>query len=299
MLRYREFDVAEMSLSSYCVSLARDPQPFIAIPVFPSRFFRHSCIFVSAASGHPRAARPDRQARRQPRVPDDRAGLDPRHPAGRVRRPRRRRDLLHRRRGGARPRREAQARPAARASASSASARRRRSPRCWPTARSTRCTRRARRPPSARRPGTVRRLFEDYVEVEKAYYRQHAHLPDHAHGGDPPRAVRGSTRWIAQSLYKAFIAAQRRTYADLEITDALKVMLPWLTAHVEEARALMGDDFWPYGFAPEPPRARHLPALSPRAGALPAPPRPGGAVRARDAGGVPDLNAQRSTLRPT
>ena len=26
-------------------------------------------------------------------------------------------------------------------------------------------------------------------------------------------------------------------------------MLPWLTAHVEDARALMGDDFWPYGFA--------------------------------------------------
>ena len=25
-------------------------------------------------------------------------------------------------------------------------------------------------------------------------------------------------------------------------------MLPWLTSHVEEARALMGDDFWPYGF---------------------------------------------------
>ena len=51
MARYREFDVAEMSMSSYTVSLHRDPQPFIAIPVFPSRFFRHSCIFVSAKSG--------------------------------------------------------------------------------------------------------------------------------------------------------------------------------------------------------------------------------------------------------
>jgi len=51
MLRNREFDVAEMSLSSYCVSLMRDDPAFIAIPVFPSRFFRHSCIFVSARSG--------------------------------------------------------------------------------------------------------------------------------------------------------------------------------------------------------------------------------------------------------
>ena len=51
MLRYQEFDVAELSLSSYTVSLFRDPQPFIAIPVFPSRMFRHSCTFISTASG--------------------------------------------------------------------------------------------------------------------------------------------------------------------------------------------------------------------------------------------------------
>src|SRR5919206_5367964 len=47
MLRHREFDVAEMSLSSYTVSMFREPRPFVAIPVFPSRMFRHSCIFVS------------------------------------------------------------------------------------------------------------------------------------------------------------------------------------------------------------------------------------------------------------
>ena len=50
MLRYREFDAAEMSLSSYTVSLLRDA-PFIAIPVFPSRMFRHSSIYVSTKSG--------------------------------------------------------------------------------------------------------------------------------------------------------------------------------------------------------------------------------------------------------
>jgi 4,5-dihydroxyphthalate decarboxylase len=51
MLRYREFEAAEMSLSSYTVSLQAKNPPFIAIPVFPSRFFRHSCIFVSNRSG--------------------------------------------------------------------------------------------------------------------------------------------------------------------------------------------------------------------------------------------------------
>ncbi len=51
MLRHREFDAAEMSLSSYSVSRSKPEQPFVAIPVFPSRFFRHSCIYVNAKSG--------------------------------------------------------------------------------------------------------------------------------------------------------------------------------------------------------------------------------------------------------
>jgi 4,5-dihydroxyphthalate decarboxylase len=51
MLRYREFEVAEMSLSSYAVSLFREERPFIAIPVFPSRMFRHASIFVNAGAG--------------------------------------------------------------------------------------------------------------------------------------------------------------------------------------------------------------------------------------------------------
>ena len=51
MLRHQEFDVAEMSLSSYAVSLFKEQKNFIAIPVFPSRFFRHSCIYVNTKSG--------------------------------------------------------------------------------------------------------------------------------------------------------------------------------------------------------------------------------------------------------
>src|SRR5260370_27554735 len=49
MARYREFDAAELSLSSYVISLGQDA-PFIAIPVFPSRAFRHNGIYVSADS---------------------------------------------------------------------------------------------------------------------------------------------------------------------------------------------------------------------------------------------------------
>src|SRR5271170_245603 len=51
MLRHHEFHVAEMSLSSYVLSLFAEKPRLIAIPVFPSRFFRHSCIFVNRESG--------------------------------------------------------------------------------------------------------------------------------------------------------------------------------------------------------------------------------------------------------
>jgi 4,5-dihydroxyphthalate decarboxylase len=51
MLRHREFDIAEMSLSSYTVSMFREPRAFVAIPIFPSRLFRHSSIYINADAG--------------------------------------------------------------------------------------------------------------------------------------------------------------------------------------------------------------------------------------------------------
>src|ERR1700748_520464 len=50
-MKLKEYDPPEMSLSSYPASLGQENPPFIAIPVFPSRFFRHSCIYVHAESG--------------------------------------------------------------------------------------------------------------------------------------------------------------------------------------------------------------------------------------------------------
>ncbi|MGZ5085380.1 MAG: hypothetical protein ACXWBZ_18580, partial [Usitatibacter sp.] len=97
--------------------------------------------------------------------------------------------------------------------------------------------------------GDVRRLFESYMEVEQAYYRKTRIFPI-MHTVAIKRSVYEKHPWVAMSLYKAFVQAQRETYADLYVTAALKAMLPWLTKHVEDARALMGDDFWPYGFAP-------------------------------------------------
>ena len=62
------------------------------------------------------------------------------------------------------------------------------------------------------------------------------------------REVYEANRWVAQSMFKSLKESQRRTYDDLADTAALKAMLPWLTAHVEQVKREMGDDFWPYGF---------------------------------------------------
>src|SRR3984885_7823956 len=51
MVRRREFDVSELGLTFYLRTLDLDNPPFIALPVFPNRFFRHSSVFVNKANG--------------------------------------------------------------------------------------------------------------------------------------------------------------------------------------------------------------------------------------------------------
>lgn len=51
MLRNEEFDLSEMSLSNYLISLGRGDTRFVGLPVFPSRIFRHSYIWINSNSG--------------------------------------------------------------------------------------------------------------------------------------------------------------------------------------------------------------------------------------------------------
>src|SRR4030088_2931342 len=51
MLQYKEFDVSEMSLSNYTSLVSDGNPPFIAIPVFPSRVFRHGYFFINTTKG--------------------------------------------------------------------------------------------------------------------------------------------------------------------------------------------------------------------------------------------------------
>lgn len=244
MLRNREFDVAEMSLSSYTVSLFKD-SPFIAIPVFPSRFFRHSCIYVNKDSGI--------------REPKDLIGKRIGNPEYQMTAPVWIRGVLQDEYGvpvdsvtyftggEEEPNRSEKLKldlppnirverigPGQTLSAMLASG-------------EIDALYTARMPSSFHGSANVRRLFDDFVPVEQDYFRRTKIFPI-MHTVVIRREVYEKNRWVAQSLYKAFCLAQQETYRDLYETAALKAMLPWLTAHVEEARREMGDDFWPYGF---------------------------------------------------
>ena len=61
------------------------------------------------------------------------------------------------------------------------------------------------------------------------------------------RDIYESNRWLAASLYKAFLKAKRLADAEFAETTALKISLPWVTAEYEATVALMGADFWSYG----------------------------------------------------
>jgi 4,5-dihydroxyphthalate decarboxylase len=246
MLRHQEFDAAEMSFSSYSVSLHKPEKPFVAIPVFPSRFFRHSCIYVNAKAGI--------------REPKDLIGRKVGNPEYQMTAPVWIRGILQDEYGvpvdsvtyytggeeepGRPEKLKLDLPPNIKVQPIGAT----------DTLAQMLLEGRIDALYTARMPSTfitgggkVKRLFENYVEVEQAYYRKTKIFPI-MHTVAIKRSVYEQFPWVAMSFYKAFVQSQKETYADLYVTAALKAMLPWLTAHVEEARALMGDDFWPYGF---------------------------------------------------
>ncbi|WP_408595055.1 ABC transporter substrate-binding protein [Limnohabitans sp.] len=245
MARFREFDISEMSLSSYCVTLSKPERPFVALPIFPSRFFRHSCIYVNANSGI--------------REPKDLIGKRIASPEYQMTAPVWIRGILSDHYnvpvdaqpylyGGeeevGRIEKMKLALPP-NIQVSPIAPHQTLSQMLYDGELDALYT--ARMPSSfLKGDGKVKRLFEDYPEVERRYYRETGIFPI-MHTVVMRREVYEANRWIAQSLTKAFIEAQRHTYEDLKDTAALKAMLPWLSAYVDETQREFGDDWWPYG----------------------------------------------------
>ena len=248
MMRYREFDCSEMSLSSYVASLNGEDSPFIAVPAFPSRFFRHSCIFVSAKSG---VRKPQELKGKRVGVPEyqmtapvwirgilsDDYGVkvtDVEHLSGGEEEPGRDEKLKLELPSFIRIKAIGPAQTLSQMIAQGEID-------ALVTARA----------PStfASKPEAVKRLFPNYVELEKEYYRRTRIFPI-MHTVVIRRDVYAANPWVAQSLYKAFVAAKARAYELYDQTAALPAMVPWLVPQLEEARREMGEDWWPYGLEP-------------------------------------------------
>ncbi|MQA60341.1 MAG: ABC transporter substrate-binding protein [Actinophytocola sp.] len=245
MMRHREFEVAELSLSSYVVSLLSDPQPFVALPVFTSRMFRHGSIYLNTGAGISEPA--DLRGKRVG-VPEYQLsacvwirGILADHHGVPV-------DSVSYHTGGQeQPGRIEKAgldlpgnisvrRIAADKTLSAMLVEGEIDAVYTPRIPS----------PFAKGDPRVGRLFADVIAAEQAYFGASGIFPI-MHVVALRRDVYDAYPWVAQSLYKAFLRAKASVMDRLYDSSALRFMLPWLNQQLEEAQRVLGDDYWSYG----------------------------------------------------
>lgn len=95
----------------------------------------------------------------------------------------------------------------------------------------------------------IERLFPDFKEVEKAYYKKTGIFPI-MHLVAMRREYYEQNKFAASSLFSALNDAKNVAKARMEFTGALRYMLPWLPAYLDETKEAFGDDCWPYGVEP-------------------------------------------------
>lgn len=247
MMKYEEFDVSELSMGAFLTAAARGHRPFVAIPVFPSRTFRHRCIFINSAAGVRRVE--DLRGRRMG-VPEysmtaavwlrglfqHEYGVQPgdiewvqageEHPG--------RKDRVD---FEMPPGVRLESRPDTTLNAMIEHGEidammSPRMPTCFLQG----------------SPG-VKRLFPDYRQVEMDYFRRTGLFPI-MHVIVIRRSIYEKERWVAQTLFKAFCDAKDICMRDLYDTNILRVSLPWTSAEYEDTRDLMSTNYWPYGLEP-------------------------------------------------
>lgn len=237
-LRDRAFDVTELSMGSHIVTTARGDAPYVGVPVFLSRAFRHSAIYVRTDRG---IRAPGDLAGRAVGLPEyqqtaalwvrgilrEHYGVDTRGIAWRT--------------GGERvaitlpdgfdvrplgePLEAALA--AGRLDALIAP-----------------------RPPACFLDGSapVDRLFPDYRAEEQAWFKASGFFPI-MHCLAVRRDVAERHPWLPVELFRAFARARALSLAELSMVNVLRVSLPWIAAEAAAQTAFMGGNPWPYGFA--------------------------------------------------
>jgi 4,5-dihydroxyphthalate decarboxylase len=245
--KYQEFDVTELSFSSYMMTTARGECPYIGIPAFVSRLFRHSSIYVRTDRG---IETPEDLKGKLIGVPEYqmtaalwvRGILEDEHGV-------RPSDIRWRNGGLEEPGREERAdlrlpdgmeleleslpddqtlnqwlRDGKLDGLVSA-----RAPSCFLEG----------------APG-VGRLFPDYPAVEAAYYEKTGLFPI-MHLIGIRRSIYDKHPWIAVNVYNAFLRAKAMAYEELGQIGHLQTTLPWPIAAFDQARRVMGADYWSYG----------------------------------------------------
>lgn len=237
-----EFDVSEIGMSQLVL---RDPRqlPFVAIPAFVSRMFRHSCVFVRSDAG---ITRPEDLRDKRIGVPEypmsaaiwvrgflaDDYGVTP--------------DQVRWFTGGLEtPGRVAKVHVELPASIDV---------KPIPPDRTLNDLLAAGEldgyvGPRAPRSQNMRRLFPDFEAVETDYFRRTGVYPI-MHCVAIRRELYEREPWVAQSLFKAFCAAKDVALSEMDHTSSLQTMLPWMHAMLERAKELLGPDIYPYGLEP-------------------------------------------------
>ena len=244
-LRYAEFDVAELSFNSYMMLTARGECPYVAIPVFPSRMFRHSAVYIRTDCG---IEKPEDLKGRVVGVPEYqqtanvwmRGILAEEYGV-------RDSDIRWRTGGQEEPGRDERTplSPPPGVDIAPIPADRYLSEMMLAGEIDAFMTARA---PSVwldRRPN-IARLWPDYMTVERDYYRRTGIFPI-MHLVGVRRDVVEKHNWLPASLLKAFTAARDIALAELPEVAALNVTLPWIDVFQAEVQSFMGADYWRYG----------------------------------------------------
>lgn len=237
MLNNDEFDASEMSLSSYTILRSQGDDRFTAIPIFPSRIFRHSCLYICSESG---IQKPQDLKGKRIGVGDYEMTM-----ALWVRG-----FLEH----------DYQVKPGDMHWVAGESIRGDKAPggvtiESLKPGQSLEDSLEAGeidaltsvmlpRPMLAGSPH-IRRMFPDYRKVETEYYQRTRIFPI-MHTFVIKTELLQSAPWLAISLYKAFVKAKELNFKWMYNTDALPVSLPWLIHHIESSRDVFGPELWDY-----------------------------------------------------
>ena len=238
MLNNEEFDASEMSLSTYTILRSQGDERFIALPVFPSRIFRHGCVYVNTDSGieKPQGLRGKRfgvgdyqmtaavwvrgflQHEYQV-LPEEMHWVTAAPVCAGIELP-------------------AQVRISQIDSGQSLE-------RMLETGEIDALASVV-MPQSlfAEKP-VVKRLFPNYREVETDYYRRTRIFPI-MHTLVLKTEIFRREPWAAISLYKAFVQAKDANYKRLYDSNTLGASLPWLIDEIENARLIFGPEIWDY-----------------------------------------------------